>query len=594
MTRPLCLAALLFAACGGSGPFSMHTRDSGARELEQVANRIAEKPVAPAAEPLAYLVTRDTAQEILAFDVRGGNVRWRVPAEVGSRVTVAPGVLVHLDKQGFLVARERSSGAVRWRYSIGGGKLVGVAAGQRDLFVTTQTRDGAYRVEAWSGETGRTRWEHESAGELGAPVVAAGLVAVPYRSQWLVLLDEGSGQRVARLRSGDQHIAFVRADRGNLYFGSRTHVRRVDGRAAAAYLDQATSGTVTIPPALRRASFERDPFDPVQANYSAYDRTRILWRARPAGKALAFEGERAVFIAERYLFSLHAKSAAVSWAHMAPGPVVAASETGGAIAYAADDGTISVLDAVTGAPIIRHSVSRPLIGASFDVEGFAPSASASKLLPPRSVLTAIARDRDARFRAFQAFAVGALAALPGAEPSADLISILEDERAATPVKEAARAALVSRKSSEAVPVLLDALKRRPSYLAERRPQAVAAAAEALAALGPEAFTPAQAEEVKSALLSCLEHPATDTTFLRTLIQAVHTLDARGNAPAVRAFLLTYRADPDFDRDPSALRTAIDVLLATPDEWNREVVSFTATDPRTRPAVREYARAALLR
>src|SRR5262249_41626197 len=99
-------------------------------------------------------------------------------------------------------------------------------------------------------------------------------------------------------------------------------------------------------------------------------------------------------------------------------------------------------------------------------------------------------------------------------------------------------------------------------------------------------------EVGPALAQQLEDPATAREAIPALADALADTHAKEAGPALRAYLMLYRADPGYAGEPGELEAVMGALvrLGTPAE--REVVSFVAGDARTVPAVAEAARRAL--
>jgi outer membrane protein assembly factor BamB len=562
----------IVAGCQAS-PFSFSLRDTKPQPLPTPAQAASQ----PAAQE-AYLAGKG---EVLAWDVRARRLRYRVAADVASRIVLGPSLFVYADRAGNMVARERKNGALRWQFSLGKRELIGMAVGTDSVFVTTAEpltgrSDRRFWIEAWDGQKGHNRWSHEARLPIGAPVLTAGRVLVPYARQWLVVFAEGSGALEARMRSADLEVAFVAARDGELFFGSRQVLRRIGDAPVR----------VSLPPGLARAAFERDAFDAVEARYSAHDRARILWQPE------SLASERVVVHLERYLFALNARTGQLRWARALPQPIVSAIDTGPSILYATADGTLGALGQ-NGEAVQIDPLGTPLVGVTFDVRNLLIDTAGAEVPNTRNELIAIAKDRDSRYRAIQTYAVSALAAQPALDAATDLLAVIDEPSVAELVRSAAETALVELESVDALPALLDSLRARPSYLQGKRPRATAAAAAAMARLTPS-LSAEQKQDALFALTQCLEHPATDQAALPELIRALHALDRQAGVLPIRRFVMTYRTDPAFARDPQALEAAFDVLCRSEEAWNREIVTFTATDPRTQLTIRDMARSALAR
>src|SRR5690606_20816383 len=113
------------------------------------------------------------------------------------------------------------------------------------VFVVTEDKDGprpVWYLIALDGKTGSELWRASAPGKLGAPTAHGGLVFSPFLKQWLAILDARTGKQVARIRGIDEEITFVRAAGGEVYYGSRAGVFRLDPRAASGRRDDSTYG----------------------------------------------------------------------------------------------------------------------------------------------------------------------------------------------------------------------------------------------------------------------------------------------------------------------------------------------------------------
>jgi outer membrane protein assembly factor BamB len=517
---------------------------------------------------------------------------------VASKFAPGADVVAYLAR-GAVVARDVATGVKMWERPLGVAEPVGIAQADNRVFVTvlrpTPTRDASrlWELAALDARTGQLVWRRDSRGSLGAPAAVGGVVAVPLLKQWVVFLTGANGGHLARVRSADEEVLFVEVMDGKFYFGSARGIRAVDARAATSRRASSTSTVLPLPDSLSRALPARDAFDPVHGQFSAYDRARVLWRVRAVDRALAFTGNQVVVHLEKVFFALGVDTGSLRWAHAAATPAVSAEDVGGVILFATRAGQLRGLISSTGHVVDAGDVPVGVLGASFDAAGFAPRPDGvTTVTRPREALVAMALDRDARFRGVQAFAASALGGLPGAQPSEDLLRIIDDESTPEEVRAAAGEALVSRRVAEAAPVLMASLEQGPDFLTNRRPRSTAAAARALAALGQE-LSPGDQARARIVVAERLTDPQTDEGDLAALIGALGALPGSDAGEAVRAFLVAYRADPAFAADPRPLQAAVELLLGG-STYDREVVAFVALDARTLPALRKFAHEKLYR
>lgn len=591
--------ALSATACGGSDAFKLTSEDNDPQRLEAAFQKMGPPRTGPAnatGRPLAVLVVRGAPQKTLvAFDLEGKKELWRAQSDVRSRVLIGRSFVAHLEGTSTLIGRDVATGKVLWKVDVGGRYVGGTAEGDRVFY--TVAGKSTWDLVAVDGRSGDELWRADSAGAIGAPAARGGLVFSPFLKQWLSVLDAETGKAITRIRGIDEEITFVRATGDQVTFGSKNGVFLLDRRAASGKKAQSTYGAAALPKEFIRVHYDWDAFDPVQADYSAYDRNRILWRAQPAGRELGFAGDRVIVHTYRFFFGFESKTGALSWAYSHPrADVVASTHAGHVIAFASMLGGIGALDPATGKRVYAAKIDGQLLGATFDADGWAPadaSADDSGGGGTASVLASIANDRDARFEDVKRFAVTALSKIGGGQVIGDLIELVQSEKTPPALYESAVEALVARRDPASLPALVAGLEVKHDYLENTRPRAVSALARAIAALGARDLDPAQRGRAINALIAHLEAPETATTDLEGIIAALGAIGAGAEVVPVRAFLLMYRADPAYSNQVGAVGTAIDVLLARGGLAERELVSFVSEDARSQGSVRDYATRALM-
>ena len=70
------------------------------------------------------------------------------------------------------------------------------------------------------------------------------------------------------------------------------------------------------------------------------------------------------------------------------------------------------------------------------------------------------------------------------------------------------------------------------------------------------------------------------------------MGAGESVPALRDFLTMYRADPGYERDPTALVAAAEALLKLGGSADRELLLFLAEEPHTAAGLRAHVARAL--
>ena len=578
----------LIAACGPATRFELSAKDNDPSALA-AALAARQLPAAPAPEnraqrPRAFALLGGPTRAIAAIDLAGGQVLWKLPAEVTSRIAVGGDFIVDVE-HGQLVARDQERGAVRWHAELGGA-LVGVSADADRAYATWRDGGNRWRLAAFDGASGSRLWNADADGQLGAPVARDGVVYSPYLAQWLSLIDGKTGKQLARLRGLDDQISMVRATSTAVYYGSKRGVFLLDARSAAGTRAGATYGQAAIPPQLDRASYGRDLYDAVQTAYTAADRARVLWTAAPsdAGR-LEFAGGRYAIHYFRYVFGF-ATTGELVWAYSHPRvELVASDTTGKAIVALSQDGELVALDPKTGAVLLAQDLrlGAPVVGATFDADGWAPVAAG----PPKPTQTAdalasIARDRDARFDRVKELAVTALAKLPGGDATAQLLAVLGDARAPQHLKDTVAALLVARKDPASLPVLTAQLSVRADYLAGTAPQALAPVARAVAGLAGVTLPEHDRDAALAALRGQLDAPTAQSSDLVVVIAAMTAIGGGAEQPALASHLLLYHDDDDLGDDAAWCQAIVHALHDHGGAGERELLRQVASDPRTRP------------
>ncbi|MCA9675049.1 MAG: PQQ-binding-like beta-propeller repeat protein [Kofleriaceae bacterium] len=598
------VVATLLAACGGAQTFGLTSDDNNRDALTQALGmrQLPAKPgpVNATGKPMVFAVLGGKPRRLVAYDLAAGKAQWTVDADVQSRVAVGGDFVVAREGQQ-LVARDLADGKVRWQSPLGG-DLVGVTADGTRAFAVTASGSGpknkpVWRLAAYDGASGNELWSADAPGQLGAPAAQGGLVMSPFLKQWLTFLDAATGKPITRVRGLDEEISFVETTSDAAWFGSAFGVFRVDARAASGQRADATYGTTTLPKQLAKATWGADAFDPVQAGYSAADRTRILWRAPGSGgdDGMQFQDGLVAVHYFRFVFG-YTPAGELRWAYSHPRvELVASAHLGSVLGAVSQRGEIVALDPATGALRWEGDLGvdkAQVLGATFDADGWQPSGG-DAVDPGTTVaaLIAIARDRDARFADVKELAISALASLPGKEVSAEIVGIIQDERTPPKLRDTAVEVLISRKDASALDVFADALAVPYDYITGSQPVAVAEVSKAIAGLAGLELDAGARTRATAALVALLESPRTDNPELVEIVKALAAIGDGAEVTPLRRMLMAYRADPMFGGDPKLVGAVVGALLARGGAA-REWVAYVAEDPRTLDAVAQVARQAL--
>jgi hypothetical protein len=556
----LALLLALVAGCAGGKALTIAGPDDDAATMARVSALAARGP-APPARPVIYAAVASGG--LAAWDLDAGRPIWEAPASVDSRVVVT-GSLVAGREGGAVVALAARDGSRRWSVPLPSGlALAGLAADAERVYALVTDGRKRWTLLAY-GEAGAELWRFEAEGALGAPAAQAGLVYLPYLSQWLVVLDARTGERLARLRHAEEAVSWVRATPEAVTFG--TH--------AATTLDPRRSATPRLPD-LARLPLHLPAFDPVAATFSAIDRKRLLWRPAAEG---GFADGTVALLWVRYLLGFDAGTGATRWARTLPADALAAEDTGAALVVVTREGTALALDRGSGRLLSERQLGVRLLGATIAAEGWRPAGEGEPAPALVEGLTAIALDRDTRFAPPKLHAVTALAALPETEGARALVEIAGGETAERGVARAAGEALVAGATPAKGPVLVEALAVHADHAAGRAPRAVEVLARALAAIDPPP------PEGAAAIVAHVDDPATPPDTVAALAKTLVAMRATPALPRLASVLLLHRCDERFASTAAALGDAI-AALGGPAE--RELLAFVAADPRTAAPLREH-------
>jgi outer membrane protein assembly factor BamB len=585
--RHLALVALLAAGCG-EPTFSVHRGDNSLQDLNQAMQKgakPAQGPTNATGHAMAFLVTPPPTR-LVAYDMVDAKALWTVETDITSRVSVGREQVYHRVGDDRIVGRDVRTGAQVWTWTVPpGSHLLGLAGDERQAYVITYRDEGSRRHSTIRAvRNGSVAWTQEAVGRIASPAAAGGLVYVPFLSQYLAVLDANSGAELARLRPGREMVTFARTLPEGVFYGDQG-VYLLNGRSVKGKRSESAFRTAKLPEDIVRTFYYWDGYNPAQLRYSAFDRNRLLWRCDVAGEGFDFRG--ALVIASfRFLFAFDPALGQLRWAHAHRGGDVAASEhLGKTVAFAASNGELVALDVTSGTKIWSGKAGVPVIGATFDADGFQPAGASPQ--PAESlavVLRRIVWDPDRRFVAVKVFAIDALSRMPGTEVSRELLKVVTKEGIPRELYNRAGDALVARKDPGVLADLINALKVRYDYADASKPRGLEILARALAAL--------ETNQGLDLLIDHLMDPETSLVAVREIAVAATRAKARVAIPPMRDYLTTYRADPAFSADPGPIIAVVEGLLQIGGSKERQLLKFVADDPRTVEKLRAYITNAL--
>jgi len=601
--RRAAFGAILLAALAGCATSPYQRAGNGDDVAAAVARR---RPPETGRRSLAFLVLGGVGGPRLAeYDLSASRLLWTQPADVTMRVATGATMLVHGAKPaapaspgGEIVGRDLGTGAVLWHHPVASSEeLFGYALDGDVVYlverVSSPGSKPAGRLTALDGRTGARRWDRVlPSARVAAPAARGGVVAIPVESQYVLLYDGATGAPLGQVLSTEEAATFVRALPEGLFYGSRGVF--LMGRDTARGSRRSPSYLSAHLPAFVRPTYDYDFYRPEQAEYSAIDRNRVLWRVTVEGGRPQFRDGLAVVHDYRFFFAFDAASGALRWAYTSPTDAVASVDTGQAILYATVDGELVGLDPRTGARLYQASLSggagaETVRGATFDAEGFTPTAGMiSAAQPPdlAATLSAIIADPDQRFPALKLFAVEELGRQPGRAVTTKLLELLSDQKTSALAQQKAGDMLIGRRDAGALDLYRTTLRAHADYCEKRAAPPVEVLARALGALGP------LGRSVAPDLEAHLTLPETTPAAATEIARAMVAMGAADSTAALRDFLTMYRSDPVYERDPAALIAASEALLRLGGTADRELLLFVAEEPHTAVGLRKHLARAL--
>jgi len=597
--KRLALALIVLAACGGKAVFRLTSNDNDRNALTAALDKrqLPEQPSPQnaARQPRVFVLEAGAPKTIVAYDLVGGTLLWKVDADVQSRIWVGGNFVVALEAKQ-LVARDQRTGAVMWKAGIPG-EFIGATADAERAYLVWREGDGnkhVYYLGAYDGASGSQLWKADADGQLGAPAAHGGVVYSPFLSQWLSIIDGKSGKHLARIRGIDEQISMLRVTSKVAYYGSKQGVFRLDARSASGRRADASYGQLKVPAQLERTTYGRDIYDPVQNSYTAADRSRVLFASEPSESGpMKLENDTYAVHYFRYVFGFDV-TGTMTWAYSNPRVELVASEhTGAAILAISQTGDLVALDPKTGGVRMFKNIgtTAPVLGATFDADGWSPSAQGEQI-ETLAALVSIARDHDARFDRVKELAVQSLAKLPGGDVTKELLAVLADTRAPQRLKDSVVDLLVARKDPASLGVLTAQLAAHTDFIAKTEPQALGPVAKAIAGLGGAKLEPAEVTAALTALQSHLDAPTTQVADLVIVIDAMAAIGGGAEHAALGSHLLLYHADDELGGDAAWAKSIVHALDDHGGPAERELLRAVAEDPRTKPGLVSAIRDAL--
>ncbi|MDW8247170.1 MAG: PQQ-binding-like beta-propeller repeat protein [Sandaracinaceae bacterium] len=577
------LSALLWLGCGGAAlsAFGYEFPDNRLEDLAPVLEALSKAQKAGQGRSFVVAVSGEEQRMLVALDLEAKREQWRVPFEAETRPEILGDLVLCADRKE-LVAFELESGRRRWGIPLPDLAYVG---GDRDgdlvyPVFSVGAMGGARResvIFAIDATQGRVLWKHEIKGVIGRPVALASTLFVPYERQNLVMLNGETGKEIARIRSTDDVIGWVRAEKDGIYYGHRSIYHLDESsvfgkKARARFLDPALP---PLPP-LREGEIERlvdiedDAFIPRPGARSARGRIRAYLRPRlkPDG-AIGLAGDTSYLVYYRYVFAFDPQGT-LRWAKALDEDVIAASPQEEGLFVLGERGSAKLLDAQSGGERWQTHFPLSLASASITLNQLTPIAPPSPSEIRQSLISMIL-DPDNRLLGGRALAIRLLGELPDPQITRDLLDLYEQGSMPRPLKDTLALVLKGRKLGKEH--LLRALERRYDYLEQSAAPPFEVIVPSLVSSG--------AKEVLPLLMQHLFDHETPAPSLVLIAQAIGELGDASVVPALRRFLTMYKADSALAEVPEVLALVAKAIFIKGSPEDREFLASISSDPYTR-------------
>ncbi|MBN2725076.1 MAG: PQQ-binding-like beta-propeller repeat protein [Deltaproteobacteria bacterium] len=538
----------------------------------------------------AMIVIQSTMpKSAVAVNVETGAVLWSVPTpDANSRYVIAGPIVAYNDAKKGVVALDINSGKVKWTRKLTAKRVFLGMSGDRSgkLAVISVYKQRGSSLNQISellvlNSSGKEVYKVETQGRMGWPLVSSRFIAVPYRSQYLVVMDKSKPVEIARIHVKNGEIRFVEETRNGVFFGDKSGIYSLKSILA----NGPQTPRFRIKSEIRHLEFNfaRDHYSSIMKDYSAYD-MRLLHGDMVSGlKTAEFSKDTIVFNMFRYLFGFDVKdgNASVKWAVSIDGDNLAGLQSYGEILfYITKAGVLGAVNMVNGEKLWSRKLEVENIrGASFDMSGFiVPAGSPVSPAPLLDSLTEIANDPDTRFPLAKRFAIDALAVVGGAGVSR-LLSMITNPKSSKMLRDKAEHDLIARPDKKGIPLYINLISTPFDFIKGTRPLAIGVMADVLGKL--------KSVKAVDPLLRLMVSPHITTAELLKVTEALLAIGDKRIVRPFREFLLAYRADPSFAQDIHPLQKMAEGLFKMGGSAERQVLLFLSEDQRTLPRLKVY-------
>lgn len=580
------LAISGLVACGGASeglvvvsgkPFSQETLndESNLKGEEKVLARLAQKP--PAMGSDAVVAVTGTA-ELTGVDLSTGKT-WTYKHPLDRRPEIA-GPLVVGQGGGEVFALDAKTGAEKFRTQKPKGKMIGAGSDGTVTAITTKTNDGS-AVYAL-GPDGSVRFDKTTEMPVAAPGVAAGIVFVPWKNLYVTAFEADNGAQLATFIT-DTETTRVLPIGGALFAGQGRLVRFDMGLMKAKQGGSALAMPPKDLPNVTRRDVYVGPDHAERIQSDAIDSTALVGRPVASGPA-AWESGKLYGAYYPFVIGFDAQTAKLAWVHTGKSDVVGLGAAKDGVVAVDKNGDVTLISQANGAVTKTFSIGKPVLSADIVVDTLSIGAGQAPALPQQIKDAVTANDN--RLSTAQVWFLEQADQVEGEDATAVLLEVGDSERAAPPIKEAARKAIAGRRNGAQAMITL--LGRHADFLKGTRTPPVGAMAKALAAM----------KEKKAAgpLLAQLLDPALPGTDLLDTAEGVAALADKEQLADLKRFVNMYRGSSTGNLKLSDAIGAIAGAILRIDgdkgkEWLTVMIKDQLTDSDVRSTVQKVLDAA---
>jgi outer membrane protein assembly factor BamB len=574
---------LAVAGCGGGNAFTNLFPDNRESDVDMVLARLTHSavPTGPAnalGKPVVVATRLGDRPGLVAFDVAAGSTLWSVDRAVDSPPFVGGGAVV-FQSGDELVSLSLATGDELGTRSLDGLVLYGVAIDGGKVVATAGSGGGAVaasfrssRLWIMDEELSNLAGPSDVDKLLGAPVLAGGVVFLPWDRQNISALDAASGDELFRLVIADEMVNYLFATPAGVYYGGKG-VFRLTGRSASGRRD----GSAYLPVEWTDPSFPGEPelwpdafAGAGDGRPSAKARARLAWypAAVSDDRSVAFSDELIYFAYYRYLLAMKAADRSLVWVRGLDGTVSEVAAVPGGLFVVEESGTLHFLRAADGGDAWSGTLGVPVGRAAIDVAGWDPGAGAPREGAFRRHVLDALLDTDAQAVPVRRLILTLFGRVPDPDVSRDLLQILRTPEMPEELRNEAAHALQLRPGGEVF--LAEALADHYDFLRSISPPPVAVIAGALRSMN--------AKSSAEALAAHLLDPNTPAEAMEVLVRAIVALGDAAVVTALEQFLRLYAADTEFAGAQVVLEAAATGVAAHGGERGLEFLDELAAGP----------------